>query len=65
MGRGILADWEESRQAPEDDDNMSALSFTTQDLMKQVNGAEEKITYKKLLEHIQTAETNLDSINKK
>jgi hypothetical protein len=52
LGRGILADWEESKQAPEDEENMSVLSFTTQDLMNQVNGAEEKITYKKLLEHI-------------
>jgi len=53
LGRGILADWEESKQAPEDaDENMSTLSFTTQDLMNQVNLAEERITYKKLLEHI-------------
>lgn len=64
LGRGILADWEESKQAPEDEDNMSILSFTTQDLMNQVNLAEEKITYKKLLEHIQTAESNLEAIKK-
>ena len=64
LGRGILADWEESKQAPEDEENMSMLSFTTQDLMNQVNGAEEKITYKMLLEHIQTAEEKLDSPKK-
>ncbi len=64
LGRGMLADWEESKQAPEDDEAMSMLSFTTQDLMNQINTAEEKITYKKLLEHIQTAEKNLENVKK-